>query len=321
MSDWRQKTQAAMLSNESIVLMLFLMIAVPAALTLHRVRTPAMVAIKADNPTPYGYTWSLLLFLAPIGMIAFWFLPLDHVHLPKRPFWTTIAVLAPIGFALDFLLAKDFFYFDNHGATLGIDLPARGTRIPIEEYVFYLSGFIAVLTLYVWLDEYWLRLYRPPQYTEMAKRVRRLTRLHPTSVIFGVMLVGAAYLYRRARFSGAPGFPGYWAFLVATAIVPSVSLFSEVKTFINWRAFSFTLFVVLLISLFWEATLAVPYRWWGYNPRQMMGLSIGAWAGLPVEAVSLWIAVSYTTVIVFEAIRICTHSDQRVGNLLLFGPK
>ena len=47
----------------------------------------------------------------------------------------------------------------------------------------------------------------------------------------------------------------------------------------------------------WEATLAVPYGWWGYHPRAMIGLDIGAWSNLPVEAVCVWLAVTYTTVI------------------------
>ena len=41
-----------------------------------------------------------------------------------------------------------------------------------------------------------------------------------------------------------------------------------------------------------EATLAVPYGWWDYQQKQMMGLFIGAWAGLPIEAVVVWIAVT-----------------------------
>jgi hypothetical protein len=36
----------------------------------------------------------------------------------------------------------------------------------------------------------------------------------------------------------------------------------------------------------------------------MMGLTIGAWANLPVEAVLVWCAVVFTTVIVYEVIKI-----------------
>ena len=46
-----------------VVLAMFGMIAVPAAITLHTVR------VSTQNPTPYGYTVSLLLFIIPIAVI------------------------------------------------------------------------------------------------------------------------------------------------------------------------------------------------------------------------------------------------------------
>jgi hypothetical protein len=67
---------------------------------------------------------------------------------------------------------------------------------------------------------------------------------------------------------------------------------------------------MLLVSLLWEATLAVPYKWWNYQHRQMLGLFIGAWAGLPIEAVCVWIAVTYATMIVFEVAKIKVASAQ-----------
>ncbi len=36
----------------------------------------------------------------------------------------------------------------------------------------------------------------------------------------------------------------------------------------------------------------------------MLGVAIGAWSGLPVEVVCLWLAVSLTTVITYEVIKI-----------------
>jgi hypothetical protein len=54
----------------------------------------------------------------------------------------------------------------------------------------------------------------------------------------------------------------------------------------------------VLLSLIWEATLAVPYHWWGFQHRQMIGVFIGAWSGLPIEEVCVWIAVTYATAIV-----------------------
>jgi hypothetical protein len=83
-----------------------------------------------------------------------------------------------------------------------------------------------------------------------------------------------------------------------------MSFFPTTCRFINWRALSLTLFLVLLISLLWEATLALPYGWWNYQHRQMMGLFIGAWDDLPIEAVFVWLAVAYGTIIVFEVVKL-----------------
>src|SRR5271156_6657541 len=78
------------------------MVAVPSAITLRTVIAPGTLQVSSANPTPYGYTWSLLLFIAPIVVIGFWFLPAESVEIPRRAFWRTIAVLVPLGFGLDF---------------------------------------------------------------------------------------------------------------------------------------------------------------------------------------------------------------------------
>src|SRR5207244_12619977 len=92
--------------------------------------------------------------------------------------------------------------------------------------------------------------------------------------------------------------------LVFCFLIPSVCFFYTAQLFINWRAFSFTFFLLLLISLLWEVTLALPYGWWEYRTGILMGLHIGAWSGLPIEAVCVWLAVSFTTVITYEVIKI-----------------
>ena len=58
------------------------------------------------------------------------------------------------------------------------------------------------------------------------------------------------------------------------------------------------------MSLLWEVTLALPYGWWEYRSNILIGLHIGAWSGLPIEAVCVWLAVSFTTVISYEVIKI-----------------
>jgi hypothetical protein len=51
-----------------------------------------------------------------------------------------------------------------------------------------------------------------------------------------------------------------------------------------------------------------------------MGLRIGAWAGLPIEAVCVWIAVTFGTVIVFEVVKIWQASEKPAREAFL-GPR
>ena len=300
-----------------IVLAMLAMVVIPATIALNTVRYPAKLEIANPNPTPYGYTWSLLLFIVPIVVILFWLIPNGKVKIPKHSFPWTIGILVVFGASLDFFFASRLFVFLNPGATLQIMAPALGKPVPIEEYVFYLSGFITILLLYVWMDEYWLAAYNVPDYRLESQRVPKLLQFHPTSAILGVALIAAA-IVKKKMFSASPdGWPEYFIILVLGGLVPSASFYPSVRRFINWRAFSLTLFFVLLVSLVWEATLAIPYGWWGYQPRAMMGLNIGAWAGLPIEAVCVWIAVSYGTVIVFEVVKIWLASKRGVKEAFL----
>ena len=300
-----------------VVLALLAMVAIPAGVTLHTVRAPAIAVSQSSNPTPHGYTWSLLLFIVPILLIGAWFLPLEEVAIPQRAFWRTISVLTPLGFGLDFFFAKAFLCFPNTAATLGIGAPALGKAVPVEEYIFYFTGFLAVLLLYVWMDEFWLSAYNVKDYRAAASNIDKLLKFHPTSIVIGLVLVWAAIVYKKLLSPSPEGFPGYFTFLVATALVPAAAFFPEAKKFINWRALSLTLFIVLLISLFWETTLAVPYGWWGYRPNQMMGLSIGAWSQLPIEAVCVWIAVTYMTTIVYEVMKMWDASSKPLKQAFL----
>ena len=183
--------------------------------------------------------------------------------------------------------------------------------------MFYFTGFVAALLMYIWLDEYWLAAYSIPAESQDRVQFKRLLYFHPESLILAVILIGAAVLYRRHFVPNTPGFPGYFTFLVVAALGPSTVLFPAALPVINWRAFSLTLYVMLLTSLLWEATLGVPYRWWGYNPDQMMGFKITAWNDLPIEAVCVWIAVTYETVIVYEIIRRWQSSGRRARHAFL----
>ena len=287
-----------------VMLLMIGLLVVPAALTLRTVVVAGTLEVDSENPTPLGYTWSLLLFLAPLAALAVWFTRRRDLVLARRAFWRTLAVLVPVGCGLDVLFGNVFFTFPNHGATLGIGVPCLGGPIPVEEFVFYLSGFMLVLLSYIWADEYWMGAYNVPDYRTEAREVRRIAQFHAPSVVLGLGLMGVAVVYKK-HLSGSPeGFPWYLAYLVAMSFVPSAGFFRAARPFINWRAFSFTFLLILFISLLWEVTLAIPYGWWGYRPGAMTGVFISAWRGLPLEAVCVWLAVSYTTVILYEVIKI-----------------
>jgi hypothetical protein len=308
---------AAQRRNAMVVAVMLCMVAVPAAITLNTVRHPVTLQASSPDPTPHGYTWSLLLWIVPIVVIALWFLPQERRKIPKKAFWRTIAILVPLGFGLDFFLASRFFVFPNRGSTLQIDAPALGQPVPIEEYVFYLTGFIAVLLIYVWLDEFWLAAYNVPDYAEEARRISRLVRFHPISLVVGLVLIALGIAYKKLLSGSPDGFPGYFTFLVAGSFIPSAGFLPTARPFVNWRAFGMTMFLVVLVSLVWEATLAIPYGWWGYQPRQMMGVFVGAWAGLPLEAILVWIAVTYTTAIVYEIVKLWQASGKKARHAFL----
>ena len=296
----------------AILAAMLAMIIMPAAITLHTVRIPPPAVPLDQGSSPHGYTLSLLLFIVPIIFIAGWFLPSEGLHVPRRAFGWTLVVLVPLGCLLDFVFARWFFKYPNVGATLGIPAPALGHPVPLEEYFFYLTGFLMDLLLYVWLGEFWLAAYNVRDYPGEVRKVRRLLRFHPTSLAIAAALILAAWFYKKhcAIFEDQAGSPGYFTFLVAGALLPAMSFFPVAKLFINWRALSLTLFFMVLLSVIWEATLAVPYQWWGFQHRQMIGLFIGAWSGLPIEEIFVWIAVTYATAIVFEVVKVLLASDR-----------
>jgi lycopene cyclase domain-containing protein len=180
-----------------------------------------------------------------------------------------------------------------------------------------LTGFLTVLLIYIWADEFWFAAYNVADYPGESRKIPRLLQFHGASVVLGLVLIAAAIVYKKALSPAPEGFPGYFTFLVATALVPAAAFFRSARPFINWRAFSLTLFIVVLISLIWEATLALPYGWWGFQKNQMIGLSIGAWYGLPIEEVGVWIAVSYATAIVFEIVKLWQASGKKAKQAFL----
>ena len=316
------------LTPESDFKIFFKVIAVliiPACLTLLTITQPQDFVEPVKHSSPLGYTWSLSLFIVPIIAILIWLYTNDAEGLIKKSFWVSLLVLIPLGFILDIFFGLSFFTFVNHEAVLGIYLPGFDfsqmrweLELPIEEFIFYLTGFIAVLLMYIWCDEFWLKAYNVPDYCAECQHIPRLLAFHPKSIIIGLLLIIIAILIKNlAPTPYQGGFPGYFVFLVLASFIPAAALFKTTARFINWRAFSSTFFFILLISLMWEATLASPYQWWGYNYNQMIGITIGAWVKLPIEAVLVWMAVTFTTVIIYETIKIWLHSGKTCKKAML----
>ncbi|MHC4266967.1 MAG: hypothetical protein ACYSTS_00750 [Planctomycetota bacterium] len=333
-SEKKEKPRKELLSVKKVELqpetdfkLFFLMIFVlvlPATLTLLSVDEAITFKPSNINPTPLGYTWSLLLFIVPIVAIFIWIHIKNDEKYIKKSFWYAIMILVPLGFILDFLFGLTFFTFENHHATLqiylyGFDFSQFSLvkKIPIEEFVFYITGFMAVLLIYIWCDEYWLEAYNI-DYKIEAQNIDRIMVFHLRSILLGLILIVLAIIYKYLfPHPYKEGFPGYFTFLVLASIVPSAAFFRTTLLFINWRALAATFFFVLLVSLLWEATLAAPYQWWNYNYKQMLGITVKAWYNLPIEAVVVWLMVTFTTVIIYEVLKIWLNSKKKAKHAFL----
>ncbi len=293
-----------------VLMGMILVLAVPFALTLmtvHELR-PKVDHLET-NPTPFGYTWSLSLFIIPVLVLATWLARRQHSLIQKKAFWFCAAAITACGVGLDVFFGLTFFKFENPQATLGVDFWGYAfghgwqQKIPLEELGFYLFGVLAVLLAYVWGDEFWFGAYNVDDGPRREIRMRELASFHPGSAIFGVLVFGLGLIYKKfIPHPAQDGFPGYFLFLTVIAITPSIVFFKVASRFINWRAFSLAFLFILFVSLFWEATIAVPYQWWDFQPAQMLGLFINGFCGLPIEEPILWLAVTWATVIVYETV-------------------
>ena len=289
---------------------MIVVLAIPFALTLMTIKEQRpLVADLNVNPSPYGYTWSLTLFIVPGLVLAVWQALRKENPIQKKAFWITASLLAGCGVLLDVFFGLTFFSFENQQATLGTTFwgfsPAGGLKksLPIEELGFYFFGIVAVLLVYVWGDEFWFGAYNADDAPRRGTRLGQMITIHPSSAIFGVVIFALGWLYKcYAPHAPHEGFPGYFLFLTAVGTIPSILFFPVASPYINWRAFSLAFFFILLVSLFWEGTLAVPYQWWGYQPRHMIGLTINGFSGLPLEAPLLWMGITWATIIVYETI-------------------
>ena len=258
----------------------------------------------------YRYFWSLAFWTVPILLLGWRALqvatPDPASGLPysrrRRGLYWTVAYILGAGIFLDFVLGPWVLQF-------ALDRPRHYVYvferwgIPVEEVFFYALAPLAILFVYIWCDEYWM-----PAYSQRALRLRispgqALVGVLPGAAAAGVLVLGAGILYRRPCTDG--GWPVYFIFLTLAAFVPSAALYKTMRNYVNWQALGATTLYAVGTSILWEATLAVPQKWWGYQPKHMLGIVIPDWSRdpawpFPVEAAAVWVAAPLTCVLVYE---------------------
>ena len=253
------------------------------------------------------YTLSLLIWILPIIFFELFFFKNKLLSKNKRKALTvTVSILAAVGILLDLFFANKFFTFPIPSMTLGYEI----RKIPIEEFIFYITGFWFIIYLYIFLDEWYLKLYNPPdeKYVRYRKKLsRKLIFIHTRAIYWGVSVILLGIILKKFINPTSPVIPGYFIFLLLLAYIPFILFYRVTKRYVNWRAFFFTLSITVLISIVWEVTLAIPRGYWGYQSNQMLGIFLPAWGSplsqFPIEAVSVWMFCTLV-IMVFEFLKI-----------------
>ena len=227
--------------------------------------------------------------------------------------------IAILGVALDLLFGHLTFRFpgcaiEGSASPYVRCIPGVGGLVPIEELLFYVMGPIVMVLAYACADERWLgRYHSGDDRLDVA-----LIQVSPRLVAAAAAAVVAALVLWRVNGT----FPTYFAFLTAGAILPALFLYRAVGWLTNWQALAVTTLYVLVISIIWEVTLAIPRAWWGYEPSGMIGLTIAAWsrgeAIFPIEATVVWLTAPFSCVLIYEFASAFFH-DTRPTLAALFG--
>jgi hypothetical protein len=101
-----------------VVIGLFCCVLVPSIIALLSIDIPRSPIPFVPNPSPYGYTWSLGLFIIPALTILLWLHHHKSFRSQRKAFYFTIIPLTLLGFSLDFIFGLSFFVFPNREATL-----------------------------------------------------------------------------------------------------------------------------------------------------------------------------------------------------------
>jgi hypothetical protein len=246
----------------------------------------------------YAYTWSLLAFVLPLLLMVHWL----RRHAPAA--WAdvaahgpaTLAVLVPMGLALNLMLADVLFVYPQCRAVIGlrIEVPIGADRVgvPVEEYLFYVFGFSFILMSYVFFAHH----SNAPNHTRKSPRAPSRTLKF---VFFsGCPTIAAALILRP---DAGIGTPVYLQYLVVLPLALTMAFARRACRSLDRAGFACCAGFTIALSFVMEALLALPRGWWGYNPAMMCGIDL--MPGLPIEAVLVWVLSATATPIVFETIR------------------
>jgi hypothetical protein len=282
------------------------------------------VPLTLDAIGRLNYFTSLTIWLIPILYLWPTFTMLTATGTGRRRralAWTVVGIVG-LGIALDFVLGFLTLRFPgcNNPAVAPtgrylLCLPAVHGEIPIEELLFYAMGPVAMVLLYACADERWLSKYNPRD----ERLDLKLIQISPRIALVGASLGLAALIFWRLNGT----FPTYFVFLTAGAVLPAMFLYRSVGALTNWPAFAVTTLYVILTSVIWEVTLAIPRAWWGYQPSGMIGVTIAAWsrgdAIFPIEAAVVWLFAPFASVLTYEFAKALTHHPKSTRAALFGG--
>jgi len=276
------------------------------------------IPLGLDAVGALTYFTSLLFWLIPIVYLSWTFMTVTAAGQGRRRKALLISALTIVvlGVVLDFLLGFKTLRFPDCAKPDWGDyllcLPAVGGTIPVEEILFYALGPVAMTLAYACADEKWLRYYNPP---DDLLNVRLLQISWPL-VYTAAGAISALFVAWQVNGT----FPTYAAFLSAGALLPAVFLYRCIGGLTNWPAFAMTTLYVSVTSVIWEATLAIPRGWWGYEPSGMLGWQIKAWGRdetiFPIEAAFVWLAAPFFTVLLYEFAKAVMHHPNKRAALL-----
>jgi len=261
------------------------------------------------------YLTSLAFWLVPILYLwpLFWSITAAGRGRRRRALSVSVATLFTFGALLDFLVGHLTFRFEDCSRYVYC-LRGPGGLVPLEELLFYGFAPVAIVLVYACADELWLVRYNPRD---------ELLRVKLVDVSRGWLMVAAVVAAVIALIWAATGrFPTYLAFLAGLGLAPTIVLYRTVRNFMNWPAFAVTVLFVLVTSIVWEVTLALPRGWWGFEPAAMVGVFVQAWSTsrspFPVEEMGVWLASPFFSLLTYEFAKAFFHHP-RPTREALFG--